>query len=64
MGKCVDCGFSISRQKPKGAYKLICTCNRKCRRCGDSCSEYWNADEMKKFIDETIPLVNDSGIDG
>ncbi len=57
MRRCICCGFSVDRSDPKGASKLICTNNGACKRYGDSCPDFWDEQEMKEFIDKTIPLV-------
>ncbi len=57
MGKCVCCGYAVNRADPKGAYRLICTNKGAYKRYGDNCPDFWDEQEVKEFIDETIPLV-------
>ena len=59
MGRCVKCGFAIERVDSSGPYKLLCSNKGVYKRYGDKCSDFWDKDEMKKFIDKTIPLVED-----
>lgn len=57
MKKCVDCGYAVNRLDSKGAYRLLCANKGVYKRCGDSCPDFWDKQEMKEFIDKTIPLV-------
>lgn len=42
MGKCISCGFAISRNNSSRNYRLLCTNNGSYKRNGDSCINYWN----------------------
>lgn len=57
--RCINCAFSVAKNNPKGAYRLICTNNGRSRRYGDTCPAYWDKQEMKEFIDRTIHVVRE-----
>ncbi|EOS41400.1 hypothetical protein C808_00569 [Lachnospiraceae bacterium M18-1] len=56
-GKCESCGLVMPYEKGKGAWKYFCNSDGKSRRGGDSCDGYWEAEDMKKTIDEMTQFV-------
>ena len=57
--KCENCGLSMPRNEPKGAWKYFCTNDGKSKRGGDSCAGFWEKEDMKKKLDETAQLLRE-----
>lgn len=56
-GKCESCGLAMTKEQGKGAWKYFCSNDGKSRRGGDSCAGYWEAGDMKKYIDTMTQFV-------